>query len=39
MVRTHSGISPIRFDTSRILAYLDRDDFGTTEIDDIRNYD
>ncbi|MFY3859009.1 short-chain dehydrogenase [Achromobacter xylosoxidans] len=24
---------------SRILAYLDRDDFGTTEIDDIRNYD
>ncbi|OZI56695.1 SDR family oxidoreductase [Bordetella genomosp. 4] len=22
----------------RILAYLDRDDFGTTEIDDIRNY-
>ncbi|WP_144657959.1 SDR family oxidoreductase [Achromobacter dolens] len=24
---------------SRILAYLDRDDFGATEIDDIRNYD
>ena len=24
---------------SRILAYLDREDFGTTEIDDIRNYD
>lgn len=24
---------------SRILAYLDRDDFGVTEIDDIRNYD
>ena len=24
---------------TRILAYLDRDDFGTTEIDDIRNYD
>ena len=24
---------------SRILAYLDRDDSGTTEIDDIRNYD
>ncbi|HYG43272.1 MAG TPA: SDR family oxidoreductase [Bordetella sp.] len=24
---------------ARILAYLDRDDFGTTEIDDIRNYD
>lgn len=23
---------------SRILAYLDRDDFGATEIDDIRNY-
>jgi len=23
---------------ARILAYLDRDDFGTTEIDDIRNY-
>ncbi|CAM4093413.1 SDR family oxidoreductase [Bordetella muralis] len=23
---------------TRILAYLDRDDFGTTEIDDIRNY-
>ena len=24
---------------TRILAYLDRDDFGTAEIDDIRNYD
>ncbi|MGE8688896.1 MAG: SDR family oxidoreductase [Achromobacter sp.] len=24
---------------ARILAYLDREDFGTTEIDDIRNYD
>ncbi|MBV7485667.1 SDR family oxidoreductase [Bordetella sp. BOR01] len=24
---------------ARIVAYLDRDDFGTTEIDDIRNYD
>ncbi|MBO9330569.1 short-chain dehydrogenase [Achromobacter sp. HZ01] len=24
---------------TRILAYLDRSDFGTTEIDDIRNYD
>ncbi|CAM4053037.1 SDR family oxidoreductase [Bordetella tumulicola] len=24
---------------TQILAYLDRDDFGTTEIDDIRNYD
>ena len=24
---------------SRLLAYLDREDFGTTEIDDIRNYD
>ncbi|MBO9355831.1 SDR family oxidoreductase [Bordetella petrii] len=24
---------------ARILAYLDRDDFGNTEIDDIRNYD
>ena len=24
---------------ARILAYLDRDDFGSTEIDDIRNYD
>lgn len=24
---------------ARILAYLDRDDFGATEIDDIRNYD
>ena len=23
----------------RIYAYLNRDDFGTTEIDDIRNYD